>query len=73
MNGRDIEDDGFYTAHPEMAPCPAPPEPGCLAAPGDGGDGDLPCPKCLDTGYRRDWRGMKVQCDDCWNDNGPES
>jgi hypothetical protein len=30
------------------------------------------CEKCLNTGYRRDWRGTKVQCDDCYPDNGPE-
>jgi hypothetical protein len=35
-------------------------------------DGFSPCPRCMGTGYRRDWRGYKVQCDDCWPDNGPE-
>lgn len=72
MNGRnderDIEDDGFYTV--EFNPLPAPLEPDCLAASEDGGGGV--CPKCLDSGYRRDWRGTRVMCDDCWNDNGPE-
>jgi hypothetical protein len=31
-------------------------------------DGFSPCPRCMGTGYRRDWQGRKVQCDDCWND-----
>ena len=72
MNGRndtrDIEDDGFISIYP--APYPPPLEPDCLAASEEGGDGV--CPKCLDGGYRRDWRGNRVMCDDCRNDNGPE-
>lgn len=56
----EIEDDGFYTVNfDERAYDASKEQPTCL--------------KCLDTGYRRDWRGTRVQCDDCWNDNGPES
>ncbi len=60
MNGRnderEIEDDGFETLY-----FSAPQEyivPDCL--------------RCHDTGYVRDWRGTQVQCEDCWNDLGPE-
>jgi hypothetical protein len=31
------------------------------------------CPKCLNTGYRRNWQGRNVQCDDCWNDMTSDS
>ncbi len=57
MNGRnderEIEDDGFYTVNFDERAYDASKE---------------RCPKCLDTGYRRDWRGSQVQCDDCAND-----
>lgn len=29
------------------------------------------CKTCLDTGYIRTWRG-KIQCPDCYPDNGPD-
>ncbi len=60
MNGRndthEIDDDGFYTC--DMGK-PVDPD-------------EYICPRCMGTGYRRDWRGQQVRCDDCWSDNGPE-
>ncbi len=32
----------------------------------------LTCEKCGGTGYRRNWSGMRIQCEDCWNDMGDD-
>lgn len=32
---------------------------------------DCNCPRCLGTGYRRDWRGHRVRCDECGDGDQP--